>query len=67
METEAALRVLSRMTKDRSFFLNLCFNAPHEPLAPLSHQKELYQSWNSKGGSADTNIHGARRGQDATA
>jgi len=47
VETEAALRVLSRMTKDRSFFLNLCFNAPHEPLAPLSHQKELYQSWNS--------------------
>ena len=44
VETDAALKVLSRMSKDRPFFLNLCYNAPHEPLASISYQKELYKA-----------------------
>ena len=46
VETDAAIRTLSRMSKrDRPFFLNLCYNSPYEPLAPLSYQNELYESW----------------------
>ncbi|MDQ6700072.1 MAG: sulfatase-like hydrolase/transferase [Acidobacteriota bacterium] len=45
VQTDAALDVLSKSTRDRPFFLNLWYNAPHEPLTPIDHQKELYRDW----------------------
>ena len=45
VQTNGALEVLSKMERNRPFFLNLWFNAPHEPLAPLPEQKELYRHW----------------------
>src|SRR5262249_26313769 len=43
IETQAALDVLSKTTRDKPFFMNLWYNAPHEPLAPLPNQGGLYR------------------------
>lgn len=47
VQTEAALRVLKE-NAGKPFFLNLWFNAPHEPLAPIPHQDKLYKDWSSE-------------------
>ncbi len=47
VETDTALRVLGNVRQDQPFFLNLWYNAPHEPLAPLSYQAEGYRHWSS--------------------
>jgi arylsulfatase A-like enzyme len=45
VQTTAALEVIAKSRRDRPFFLNLWYNAPHEPLAPLPYQKKLYGDW----------------------
>ena len=45
IQTRLASDWLSRTRRDQPFFLNLWYNAPHEPLAPLAHQKQLYGDW----------------------
>jgi N-acetylgalactosamine-6-sulfatase len=45
VQTQAALDALDRAPRDRPFFLNLWYNAPHEPLAPLPDQDKLYRDW----------------------
>lgn len=45
VQTQAALAWLARTSRRQPFFLNLWYNAPHEPLAPLAHQAKLYGSW----------------------
>ena len=45
IETAAALEVLTKTRRDQPFFLNLWYNAPHEPLAALPNQAVLYRSW----------------------
>ena len=45
VQTAAALDVISKTRRDQPFFLNLWYNAPHEPLAKLEHQKKLYGDW----------------------
>jgi arylsulfatase A-like enzyme len=45
VQTKAALDVLGRVARNRPFFLNLWYNAPHEPLAPLPDQGEIYRHW----------------------
>jgi N-acetylgalactosamine-6-sulfatase len=45
IQTAAALDVITKNRGVRPFFINLCFNAPHEPLAPLPYQGELYRNW----------------------
>ncbi|MGH9657528.1 MAG: sulfatase-like hydrolase/transferase [Bryobacteraceae bacterium] len=45
VQTQAALDALNRSTRGRPFFLNVCYNAPHEPLAPIEHQAKLYRDW----------------------
>jgi arylsulfatase A len=47
VQTDGALATLSRLRRDQPFFMNLWYNAPHEPLAPLKHQAELYKDWSS--------------------
>jgi len=48
VQTRAALEVIDRLAADRPLFLNLWFNAPHEPLAPLPHQGRLYRDWSAE-------------------
>jgi arylsulfatase A-like enzyme len=48
IQTRAALDVLDKTPRDRPFFLNLWYNAPHEPLAPLPHQDQLYRDWSAE-------------------
>jgi N-acetylgalactosamine-6-sulfatase len=43
--TQAALDALDKVKPGQPFFLNLWYTAPHEPLAPLAHQRELYRFW----------------------
>lgn len=45
VQTKAALDWLGKTSRNQPFFLNLWYNAPHEPLAPLAHQEKLYRSW----------------------
>ncbi|MFN7919467.1 MAG: sulfatase-like hydrolase/transferase [Bryobacteraceae bacterium] len=46
LQTAMALDVIEQQTTEgRPFFLNLWYNAPHEPLAPLAHQSKLYGDW----------------------
>lgn len=45
VQTNGALEWLDGIDRDRPFFLNLWYNAPHEPLAPLAHQDKLYKDW----------------------
>lgn len=47
IETKAALDVLDKVDRDRPFFLNLWYNAPHEPLAPVPYQGQLYGHWSA--------------------
>jgi len=45
VQTQTALDFISTVKPGQPFFLNLWFNAPHEPLAPLPDQAELYRDW----------------------
>jgi len=45
VQTTAALEALDKTNRNQPFFLNLWYNAPHEPLAPLEGQHKLYQYW----------------------
>jgi arylsulfatase A len=45
VQTSAVLEVLAKVKRDQPFFLNLWYNAPHEPLAPLPYQDKLYRDW----------------------
>jgi N-acetylgalactosamine-6-sulfatase len=47
VQTRGALDWLDRIDRARPFFLNLWFNAPHEPLAPLPNQEKLYRDWSA--------------------
>jgi N-acetylgalactosamine-6-sulfatase len=44
VQTQGTIEVIDR-AKDRPFFLNLWYNAPHEPLVPLPNQAEQYKFW----------------------
>jgi N-acetylgalactosamine-6-sulfatase len=48
VQTAAALDILANTQRDRPFFLNLWYNAPHEPLAPLPYQAQLYRHWSAE-------------------
>jgi len=48
VQTTAALEALGKTNRNQPFFLNLWYNAPHEPLAPLVDQDKLYQHWSSE-------------------
>ncbi|MGH9719584.1 MAG: sulfatase-like hydrolase/transferase [Bryobacteraceae bacterium] len=48
VQTAAALEVLDGAPRDRPFFLNLWYNAPHEPLVALDHQAKLYRDWSAE-------------------
>jgi arylsulfatase A-like enzyme len=48
VQTQAAIDAIEKAPRDRPFYLNLWYNAPHEPLAPLAHQKNLYASWSAE-------------------
>lgn len=45
IQTDGAIRALQQAPKGKPFFVNLWYNAPHEPLAPLGHQAEKYRHW----------------------
>lgn len=45
IQTEGAIQALKKAPQGKPFFLNLWYNAPHEPLAPLAHQAEKYKYW----------------------
>ncbi len=45
VQTQGALAWLGKVDRSRPFFLNLWYNAPHEPLAPLDNQARLYKDW----------------------
>lgn len=47
IQTDGAIRALQRAPKGKPFFLNLWYNAPHEPLAPLKHQADKYRYWSA--------------------
>ncbi len=42
--TRAALEVIGAR-REQPLFMNLWYNPPHEPLAPLAYQRELYRDW----------------------
>ncbi|MCI0718052.1 MAG: sulfatase-like hydrolase/transferase [Acidobacteria bacterium] len=48
IQTTAALEALAKADRSRPFFLNLWYNAPHEPLAPLADQDRLYKDWSAE-------------------
>ncbi len=48
VQTAAALDVISADRGSQPFFLNLWYNAPHEPLAPIEHQGKLYRDWSAE-------------------
>jgi arylsulfatase A-like enzyme len=48
IQTDGAIRALQQTPKGKPFFLNLWYNAPHEPLAPLVHQAEKYRHWSAE-------------------
>ncbi|MBY0505225.1 MAG: sulfatase-like hydrolase/transferase [Bryobacteraceae bacterium] len=48
VQTNAALEVIDDRAAKGPFFLNLWFNAPHEPLAPLPNQAESYPHWSKQ-------------------
>ena len=48
IQTKAALEVLDNRPRDKPFFLNLWYNAPHEPPAPLDRQRLLYKDWSGE-------------------
>lgn len=48
IETQAALDMIGKSSPERPFFLNLWYNAPHEPLAPIPFQDKLYRDWSSE-------------------
>jgi arylsulfatase A-like enzyme len=45
IQTEAALAFIAQHAGKRPFFLNLWYNAPHEPLSPLPYAAQLYRDW----------------------
>jgi arylsulfatase A-like enzyme len=47
IQTDAALEVLDKRPAARPFFLNLWYNAPHEPLAPIPGQEAIYKHWDA--------------------
>jgi len=46
--TDAAIDIIEKAPAGKPFFLNLWYNAPHEPLDPLPHQAKLYGGWSSE-------------------
>ncbi len=47
VQTQGALDWLDSLDRARPFYINLWYNAPHEPLAPLAHQNRLYRDWSA--------------------
>jgi arylsulfatase A-like enzyme len=45
VETEGALDVIEKRPSGKPLFLNLWYHAPHEPLAPMPNQADLYKFW----------------------
>ena len=48
MQTKGAIDVIEKRPKDKPLFMNIWFNAPHEPLAPLPNQGELYKHFSKE-------------------
>jgi arylsulfatase A-like enzyme len=47
LANEAVRVIRERAGAGQPFFMNVWHNAPHEPLAPLPHQRKLYRFWSS--------------------
>lgn len=48
VQTKGAIDVIEKRPKDKPLFMNIWFNAPHEPLAPLANQGELYRHFSKE-------------------